>query len=248
MDLGMNLPPEGAGSDGGSSSTVVAPKPVPTWPADEQCQGDQLPIVGTWDGYIENLVWPSGSDALRVVIRAANASHVCGTVTFGQGTPPPPPTDPEVGYPPGYEQGGPTPTLQDALFEGFPMALLEGKATEFRLQFGATSRELWKSWCELQTSYVTSTGLYNCLPEPSEETFSPPSGCSEVTRDGTYLPLDCGKLALCLTLYPVCTCSIDGCTVPPYPEVRFDMRITGGAAQGSVAFGQLHNLYLDRAE
>ena len=93
VDVGSNQPGDDAGY----------PTPVDDdgWPVEAACaRGTQLPIVGTWDGWIENKRLPSGSDAIRLVITHANADHVCGTVTLGLEQPPwPSVRDPELPYP-----------------------------------------------------------------------------------------------------------------------------------------------------
>jgi hypothetical protein len=52
-----------------------------------------------WTGYIENHMFPSGSDAIVLKFAADANGVVAGSIVFGMGTPPPPATDPNVGYP-----------------------------------------------------------------------------------------------------------------------------------------------------
>lgn len=223
--------------------------PPHEWPSDEPCAGDQLPIVGRWVGYVENIMFSSGSDALRIEIRAANAAHVCGSVTLGGGMPPPSPTDPDVGYPVGVfacaeEGGNPNPAVRDPFtFDSFPMTLLDGRTSGARLQFQATVDELWRPWCELQTSYPAPNypGGYACTPlDPCLPTA-----------------VDCGKALLCSgaagTTGP-CRCTAQGCTANPWNTTNpwglltFDLRFNGTSGDGSVNVGSYgsHNLHVDQ--
>src|SRR5688572_9769558 len=94
---GCGNPPLDLGSQDGGQP--VAGKPGPT---SESCEnGPQLPIVGTWEGYIENYSFISGSDAIRVTVTNANDTLICGTVVLGNPTTPPPVTDGNTAYPPG---------------------------------------------------------------------------------------------------------------------------------------------------
>ena len=54
----------------------------------------------TWTGYVEGYQFPSGSNAIRLAFAIDSYGQVAGMVFFGDGPPPPPATDPNVGYPP----------------------------------------------------------------------------------------------------------------------------------------------------
>lgn len=83
---------------------------------------------------------------------------VTGTVFFGNGPPLAPPTDPNVGYPPGYVGNiAVVPTTVSPL-EDFAFTVLGGTYTPPRLTLGIDTAELWKKWCELQTTIYP---LYN---------------------------------------------------------------------------------------
>jgi hypothetical protein len=244
----------GGGGPGGSSTGVggtgTGGGTSGGWPSEDACQaGEQLPIVGTWQGYVENFMFYSGSDATKLVISHANLSSVCGKVTFGMGTPPPPPTDPNVGYPPGYDAGAPLGFVDRDVrrFEGFPMSVLGGRWSDPRLQFTATTSEVWKAWCELQTPYRRQVPgeYYMCVPYASSSHYTPAEGCVIDLPSGN-VPIDCGKLTLCTM--GMCTCTASGCTVEANGEITFDLRVAGNQMTGSVSLsGALHNLYLTRS-
>jgi hypothetical protein len=234
----------GAGVDVGTSGGAGA---IPPWPSDANCQsGVQLPIVGVWDGYVENLAFASGSDAVHVTITAANDTEVCGHVAWGQGVPPPPPTDPNVGYPPSFvdasRNGGAAGAPGFEVAEGFPMTVLNGHATSARVQFQVAQKEFWRAWCEMQTPYPAQArgDLYLCVPNIGWTGV--PNGCA--LSNGQ--PIDCAKLELCNR--QICACTASGCTVSPAGDVNFDLHVqTADKLTGSATLMGLHNVYLDRA-
>jgi hypothetical protein len=206
------------------------------WPTLAACKsGDQLPIVGTWAGYMEMANLPSRSDAVKLVISAANAEHVCGTITFGTGTPPPVPTDPDNGNIPGFGDGGPISDYGSYLIDGFPLTILNAKASLPRLQFETNGSQFWKPWCERQTPYLRagSTDEWHCVPLDANGsvTYTPATGCLLGTLDnGT--PVNCAKANLCGGA-GACSCSATGCTVSGLGGgMQFDLRVTGNEIHG----------------
>jgi len=202
------------------------------------CNEGEVPIgeagsaiaVGEWEGYIENVHFASGSDAIRMNITGGQADHIEGTVSFGSGAPPSPPTDPDVGYPEGLECG--FSGVNDNLpFEGFEHTVISGTMSSARLQFALELREVWRAWCELQTPIADAVndGRYMCLPNAN----------SGMLEDGTChvaeTPVDCCKLQLCHSGSSGCQCTVSGCTVPLVEEgVHFDLKIDGDNADGTV--------------
>ncbi|HEY8091570.1 MAG TPA: hypothetical protein VIF09_27080, partial [Polyangiaceae bacterium] len=127
------------GGDGGNAGDDTGPE-----------GGDGAsPLSGTYKGYIESFKFPDGSDTVVMTLAFATDGTVTGTVFFGDGPALAPPTDSDVGYPPGLESQG-QPTLPDDLLEGFAFTVLTGKYPSPRLTLGVDPGELWKQWCGLQ--------------------------------------------------------------------------------------------------
>jgi hypothetical protein len=223
-------------------------KPGPT---SESCEnGQQLPIVGSWTGYVENQKWASGSDVVHVVITNANDTLVCGSISLGDAPPPPPATDPSVAYPPGAFDPTHTPATgwSDTTFlnyaEGFVMPMAQGTVTGSRLQFQTNWASNWDGWCGLQTPLsmtgLDGTGLqYSCLLAGGIDS----AGCH--SSDGSLV--DCGKFMLCESF---CECTAQGCHAwhENCDTLNFDMQVASDTATGSVDLGcqDVHNLHLSK--
>lgn len=199
----------------------------------------------TWTGYIEGYHLPSGSDAVTIVLATKSDGSLTGTVTFGDKPPPPPPTDPSVGYPPStndasaiYSHAGP---LTVESIEGFhytaqnPVVSTDGS----RVQLDVATYELWKSWCELQTSYswagVGSGPQYGCDQGPNFQQSGTTFQCMVGDTSGTtYTPIDCGKAQICGE--SVCTCSSTSCTVnTSNTDLHFDLQLKGDTLEGAAS-------------
>lgn len=187
--------------------------------------------TGEWAGYIENVQFQSGSDAIHMNVTGSQGDQIEGVVTFGAGSPPPVAVDPDVGYPTGAACG-----YQPGVTEGFAYTVLAGNMSVARLQFGIDARELWKTWCELQTSYEWGADgqLFSCLPPLGFG--GDDNGCYLVDEQQNETPVDCCKKDMCLSGgSDVCQCHADGCTVELNgAAIHFDLTIDGDAAVGSV--------------
>jgi hypothetical protein len=185
--------------------------------------------VESWTGYIENYQFQSGSDAIKLSLAYDPEGQVAGTVLFGNGTPPPPATDPNVAYPVGFGYGSSLylPT------EGFTFSVVTGSLAANRLRFSVNAMDPWADWCALQPAPADGSG--GCLPNWSAG--GGPEGCWQNSPSGAKVMVDCGKLTLC-TLYEVCACSPSGCHAGDLP-VSFDVFVDNGSASGSVMGGMI---------
>ena len=218
--------------------------------------GPEVGVLGpsqSWTGYIENYKFRSGSDAVKITFASDAAGNLVGTVTLGSGTPPPPATDPNVGYPADLLSSVPDVTsARNYLAEGFGYSMRSGTVTGARLRFGVDTWEIWKGWCALQTP-APRQGPCNeavcqtsCLPNWGS--MSGPNGCGLLNpATNQYDPVDCGKLALC-GFGSVCMCVVaSGCSVrEDGSPISFDLTITGDLASGSVAGLGDHNVHFTK--
>jgi hypothetical protein len=194
-------------ADGGAGSSTCGPGGNPSASeAGAWDSGDLASAVGTWTGYIEAQSFPSGSDRIVIVFESASDGSVTGTVTYGQGTPPPPPTGQNVGYLVGDGQ-------VPRLIEGFAYTALQPSFDGNRLQVHTVTGEPWNSWCELQTPTHTDfpCPLFGCLPSSG---YTCDGNVCTITdpASGATETIDPGWIRLCM--FPsVCTCSATSCAV-----------------------------------
>jgi len=209
--------------------------------------------VESWTGWIENFTFKSGSDAITFSLAFDPNGRIAGQVVFGNGTPPPPATDPNAGYPDDKAMGPVFP------IEGFAYTMVDGSITSNRIRFTVREHEPWTGWCALQTppSDVSSgnTGCVLagnggadpandlCLVWPAGQKFDAP------------VKVDCGKFFLCTS--GVCFCSPTGCRLraaedqtawgTDIPTMSFDMAYSGTIAMGDViGVGLSGNVYFTK--
>jgi hypothetical protein len=219
-------------SDDLSGSTDGPDEPIP--PVAEF--GDDF--LGVWIGEAEDPLalqsnadnappvyrFPSGSPSIRLELIDRDFRHPTGTITFGDPTPPPAATDPNIAYP------TPDPDFDFNLFwstdaslrpptEGFPHSLAtgafvgrdvlalgldaveedefrdEGRVYDGKLELSYFTTEVFTPWCELQTSETC----------PIDQGWSVDDTGSCFSGD-QQTPIDCEKLALCGSR--VCQCIV----------------------------------------
>ncbi len=217
----------GAGAAAGTGQTTYAGAASVDSTAAQQA-------AGTWTGYIENFKFSDGSDALKLVL-AADGS---GQIAFGNSAPPPPVSDPNVGYPPDLETSN-----ADALaippnatpYPGFVFTVYNASLQGTRLQFDVFTNELWSVWCADQTPMPfgnSASQLYGCF---TNSTFmTGPSGCSvEDPTTNQWQSVDCGKIELCRVPGLVCSCNAASCAAALSAGPHFDMQLAPPKADGS---------------
>jgi hypothetical protein len=215
----------GASGDTDATSSVAsyggfigaAPCTIP--PPQELDAGDPVeagailaPLVGTWTGSYQPP--QSSAVALTLVFTQQASGAVTGTLSFGTAAPPAPPTSATEIYPPGF-QGGPA-INETFPYPGFQYTAVAVSFDAVHLQFGIVQTELWKAWCELQTSFdQSSIGSCGCLPNwPCTGSPMGTGSCYTIAPDSSVMqPFGCALFSPC-SLYPSeCTCSSAGCTV-----------------------------------
>ena len=218
-----------AGGQGGGRATPGTGGQTPP-PIDAGTDAREVGMLGpssSWTGYIENQRFQSGSDVIKITFASDAAGLVVGKVTLGSGTPPPPATDAEATYPPGFDPQG----ARTYLAEGFPFSMNGGTLVGRRLRFTLAASELWSGWCALQTPVDSSGG---CLPNWGGMVSA---GMCAQTNPQTHqvVPVSCAKFFMCTPIRGVCACAAGACTADmSWEDVSFDMAIAGNEADGSV--------------
>ena len=185
----------------------------------------------TWSGTIDGyMVAPSGSNALKLEITRDDQDGVTGKMLFGEGLLPPP-TDPNVGYPPNISLSPYPGSASIIVVEGFPYPLRTGSLSQSHLSVNVSNFAPWADWCALQTS---PDGQGRCVQNLPEQYNDDGIHCTEGASD----PINCGKLWLCGLEYPVCTCDKTGpCKLAPLGAdlgMTVDVTISGDMASGHI--------------
>jgi hypothetical protein len=242
IDVGSIPPPEvsqgDAGTDakGGAGPAGQRPSGWPAGGVATRGSADWATGSTSWTGYVENYLFASGSDALALMFASDAAGVVHGTLVFGKGTPPPPATDPNVGYPPNFltvAQGNSgIGAYQMYVAEGYYYEL-DGTLANSRLRLTVALQQLWADWCLLQTS---SDGPSFCGPNVGGVQDVSESACLLV--DATTkksVPIDCSKVFLCM--FGPCDCNGNGpCSLSQSgAAVTFDISLNGSNVIGSIA-------------
>ena len=187
---------------GSTDAGLVADVEVSTLPLGPSLDAGGV-TAQVWVGHLENHQFPDGSDTLTMTLDFAPGGEVTGSLLLGNGARLQPPTDPNVGYPPG-NAGAVT------LVEGFAYTILDGILSGSHLGFHFSEYEVWSQWCALQTSYLYDPGSdagpvpvapsYGCVPvdEDGGALWFAPTGCGQLAADGGMSTFDCGKLRLCV--------------------------------------------------
>ncbi len=225
-------PTGGASTTGGTDAHFNVP-PRPTWPSGDACAGaNPQPMVGLWKGYIE--AQPAPWDTILLDIQGVTETGtLCATMTLGKGTPPPPATNPDIGYPPGLIVN--LTSFRPPIIEGFTYTLLDGTVQDGRARFGLPNNQPWRGWCALQAPIADPVNYrYGCLPNTgamvdpnTHECRIPLDG-----MDGMYVPVDCRKLTLCGPGSP-CVCDAQGCDADPNGRYLFDLHFDVASADGA---------------
>ena len=184
--------------------------------------------------------FPSGSTLIRLEIGLGD-ELVQGTITFGEGTPPAPPTDPNVGYPfdPDFNMasaGALDGTLRPPL-EGFAYTVrqnltlreldvlgvnyedafgvfAQGRVVDGKINVYYTPTELFAPWCAMQTAD-------SCV---SDQQVGWDSAGTQCTLGTDFTPIDCQKMALCAS--GVCTCEGGVCSQSYDPTSDLTIRFS----------------------
>jgi hypothetical protein len=208
--------------------------------------------AASWDGYAEAFSFsPDGSDHVHLTIDASGQ----GTLQVGDGALLAPPTDPNVGYPPSLGQSlpvflGPQTSATD-LIEGFLYPLHAAQVQTDRIQLGIVPSDLWATWCALEPPVpVTSGGddggasAYGCVANLGGYSAGVYGPCAQIEPDGTYVPIDCGKLSLC-QFGTVCSCTASACASTSVPATtpvnQYPVELDGALdATGTTLTGTLN--------
>jgi hypothetical protein len=192
--------------------------------------------AASWDGYAEAYQFEDNSDRVRLVLDGNGA----GTLRVGNAAVLPPPSDPNVGYPPGASSDKGVFSSIGGIVAGFEYPVHGTRLQDSRIRTGVDPNDLYAGWCALQTPIAdTLNGGYGCVANWGFTMPGADTTCSQ-TNPATQetVPIDCGKLMLC-ELARVCTCTASACAANlamDNPSVQLDAALN---ADGSELTGTL---------
>jgi hypothetical protein len=214
---------------------------------------DTSSLTGTWKGYIEAYSFPSGSDAVTLMVAADKL-----TVIFGIGPALPPLTgsDPVpaceklvvVG-----EAGAPDASARlrpGTLGEGFAYTWTRTLFDGARLRLSVNLNEPWAAWCSTQGSYAWSNAISQCGCVPNIGDLRCQNGVSQqqLLDTGQWVSLSESWLELCRATN-VCSCTAGSCAIGTSGGPNFDVVFTSGKLDGTIAELDAvpHNVHLNLA-
>jgi hypothetical protein len=246
----------GSSGGGGTGGTGTNPgEPLPEWPLPNDCVPmNNHAVAGVWEGAIQDMQFRNQIPLRVEILGASELGGVCGTLRWGEGTLPPPPTDPERGWPEGQELGfGGAAAAQ--FQDGATYTILDGGVRDDQVRFRVTAVEFWKPWCEIQTPHWQSgTQSWQCIPEGTSYSLGAGEGsnCLIHQESGPAIEVDGGKCGLCLDSL-TCPCNEEGCAATPLNAsgkgAAFDLVFELNRATGTVLGGSSYtDVLLNRVE
>lgn len=189
-----------------------------------------------WTGYIEAYTFMSGSDRVRVTLDEQGN----GWLQVGAGDVLPPPTDPNIGWPPVLTNLDPgTRSLDpDKPLDGIRYPIQGARVESERIRFTIDPFDAFTTWCEMQTPLLHANEVpagYGCT---SAAVLGLAQGTNQCTtgndNDGNPIIVDCAKAALCFI--SVCACDQTACTSGTGQTVSLDAALDddGGSLVGSI--------------
>jgi hypothetical protein len=208
--------------------------------------GNQISdYAATWDGYAEAFTFEDGSDRVRLTIHNDGQ----GTIEVGDSPLLPPPTDPNVGYPPTPWNWAPTGgyPIGTQLKPGFRYPLYNARVQTARIRLAADYHDVYHDWCAMQTPHLSSAvadpPIYQCVPDFGNINWHQSADGKTCTMTATTsgdgateqpIPIDCVQAMVCLLPVPcscdsawLCQCDATSCWTPPPANDIYPIQIDG---------------------
>ncbi len=211
------------GSIGEAGMAGTAGMPLPTVTPITSCN-DEFPFSGRWVGSVLDFYFEA-QESLTLVI---NADGKAGTLTWGEGDPPPAPEGADIPYPPGYwdnvgMEGDP---LRADPWPGFAYTIVRGAGCDSTLRLAVSTSELFSDWCALQTPKFTPEIGWGCTLQGGGS--SDGVTCNVQPQGVTPESYPMWKCSACGAFWPgggVCACDESACTGNLTPTHTFDLTL-----------------------
>lgn len=213
-------PPPTTTSETAPTGTATTDSTTTSLPDPEE----PMSLSGVWVGYLEGGQFASGSDVVRLEIDVDDCTPTA-SITFGEGEPLPPVTNPDVGYPDDIGLEIPW----GRWYEGNAYAASNIEISELRLQLDVFNGQIWDEWCQLQEPVEVQDGYYSCV-NASGWSYDG-EVCTANTPEGP-VEHDCGHLALCT--YGTCACDASSCQANNGGGAALDVALDDGHLEGTL--------------
>ncbi len=232
---------------------AATPITLPNYAAPDACvTGNELSaFVGQWDGYYQGSGMSDDNSTFHLNILGANATNgLCGTITYGVHPTPvtlPAATDPTADYPPAALNLGTSVNRPSSMpLMGVAYTLVNGRIDGQRIRFDVNTFEVFKSWCEIQSSYPADDSClhFMCAPNMASRGSTDGSGPCYLIDPNTQqeYPYNCNQLNGCSAM-DVCDCDAKHCTAGSMVTIPFDLLVSGDQATGK---GSSYDVILNR--
>ncbi|HSQ66617.1 MAG TPA: hypothetical protein VLM85_25525 [Polyangiaceae bacterium] len=225
------------GGDGGAGDAATASDAAVPSDGSSSSAG----LDGNWVGTIDNVTFPSGSNAVAFTL-THSGGVVTGTVVYGNAPPPPAPSDPNAAYPPGFVVTSPQqPIPENTFVEGSVLTILGGTFDGSHVTLGNESYEVFKAWCAIQAptwGWGTNGGApYHCLPNWGWTSTGATCTSPNPQDSSQVLTYACEKGYLCFPIgsQSLCQCDAGSCSLwEPGPDVTLDMAFVPTTLDGTI--------------
>ena len=208
------------GQSGGTGGSIQLPPETPPRTCDTDTALEDF--VGVWEGAEESFTFEP-MQAVRLEIRGATTSDVCGSFLYGELNPPPRASDPDAGYPP--EPWGSSSYQRNALM-GFPYEITGGaRATTLRISI--STYQLWQDWCAMQPPLFDLEGNVHPTCVENAPGMANDDGTCTFQTDRGPVTYSAGKCGLCrLGPAAVCSCTAAGCEPMSGSSLNYEFTLT----------------------
>jgi hypothetical protein len=173
---------------------------------------DEFPFAGEWQGNVLDYFFEP-IEEVRLSVRAeeGGAGGYVGELTWGTGEPPPPATDPNAPYPPGF-MGGAAGSSGGQRWPGFPYTIVRGAGCDTAFRVSVSNAQTWETWCAIQTPIDGGEYGWGCMLRTGSYGGNNMTCQVQDQQGNVVAEYPAWRCELCGFFNPVCECSQSGCT------------------------------------
>jgi len=184
-------------------------------------------FLGTWEGNVLDFFFEPIDTVRLVITEDPESGLITGTVTFGEGDPPPPPESADIPYPPGFWDDPFSASVTAEPWPGKPYTVVRGAGCDATLRFGFATTELFDDWCGMMEPVYTPDFGWGCTLQGSGQGNA--EICTMMTNEGVSATYPMWKCAACgYAGQRVCSCEESGCFASTEPDHLYNLALVDG--------------------